>query len=804
MNLLRVTILACLGGGAIAFYACNQKLLNHFYLTGVEHSVHDPMKVCTFVKDKCCTIADEIKLTNYWLLRSEPLVSARASLVGLYLRKAVEAFTDVMAFDPQDIILKYTVRRLVPYQYKICQTLQSPVNREEREFFAEQHDAHMMPIYRGMHNVTARGQPFNLRNFTHDRYRERRWGGDYSASFQSFIPTDPVYDQVPDFRTGELTRPRVRCYSHRTSYLKEFVVVNEEKAKFCLALYENFLNFDMKKFIDLLPLVRSNLNGIGEMKKSLYCFLCDAHSQNKFNVAERKIVFSHQFCRSLLITYKDYVNFMHVIFIEYADSLLQYIACFETNARLLPLPYPNFLVKYRRRISLVKRCLARINEQDYLLHCWFLCNKFSLHQMSSFWDGDLVLLMRLYTTLGSFMRKLGVERQEDEKFEQFKRRRGGRPVFTTTGNVDGLIIEPLLEPLNPASLVTDRRFYMEAADMVQILNTTDTRTYVPPEVSGVLSQFMRNIGMRDSGDLVRAQTDNEILQERLRNLTSALNGTGNLTNGSVSQVNGLLNKLSGILRHNQLNSGFYPRHLAPSNAAELARVLREIRPIAYNVSDFVNGNYSQKTLPAIPKPRIKYQVRNPRPVEDISQIFEKSQTEMNIHFFATTLDADGLNPIYGTAHSHFTYNMTAILQETFVREESLNLDVINAFLDNSNKAINAFNTDIDLYFVPMAELPDLRRIKRILRYARRKNHKALLNEALKLEKTVLKEYSNRKNALDKKRVFEKMRKQLMRVKAEYEQIKMLEAKNRTDHSHFPNFDENFNGFAAFFTSIFGK
>ena len=38
-------------------------------------------------------------------------------------------------------------------------------------------------------------------------------------------------------------------------------------------------------------------------------------------------------------------------------------------------------------------------------HCWFLCNKYNLIKVSPFYDGDLVLVKRIYMTIYSFIRK---------------------------------------------------------------------------------------------------------------------------------------------------------------------------------------------------------------------------------------------------------------------------------------------------------------------------------------------------------------------------------------------------------------
>lgn len=45
---------------------CNLPMLRKFTLTGIKYSVYDKMKICGHVHDKCCSVADEIKLTKLW------------------------------------------------------------------------------------------------------------------------------------------------------------------------------------------------------------------------------------------------------------------------------------------------------------------------------------------------------------------------------------------------------------------------------------------------------------------------------------------------------------------------------------------------------------------------------------------------------------------------------------------------------------------------------------------------------------------------------------------------------------------
>ena len=49
---------------------CNLPLMQKYFLTGSKYSTYSRMKICTNVRDKCCTIVDEIKIQKMWIYRT--------------------------------------------------------------------------------------------------------------------------------------------------------------------------------------------------------------------------------------------------------------------------------------------------------------------------------------------------------------------------------------------------------------------------------------------------------------------------------------------------------------------------------------------------------------------------------------------------------------------------------------------------------------------------------------------------------------------------------------------------------------
>ena len=62
-----------------------------------------------------------------------------------------------------------------------------------------------------------------------------------------------------------------------------------------------------------------------DTKRMFYCSLCDATSQDYMLHDKKLIVYSDSYCQLTLIKHIDYVRFINIVFIEYANQILQYI-----------------------------------------------------------------------------------------------------------------------------------------------------------------------------------------------------------------------------------------------------------------------------------------------------------------------------------------------------------------------------------------------------------------------------------------------------------------------------------------------
>ena len=49
-------------------------MLRKFMLTGMKYAVDQQMNICGQIRDKCCTLSDELKITKLWSQKTGPIL----------------------------------------------------------------------------------------------------------------------------------------------------------------------------------------------------------------------------------------------------------------------------------------------------------------------------------------------------------------------------------------------------------------------------------------------------------------------------------------------------------------------------------------------------------------------------------------------------------------------------------------------------------------------------------------------------------------------------------------------------------
>jgi hypothetical protein len=290
-------------------------------------------------------------------------------------------------------------------------------------------------------------------------------------------------------------------------------------------------------------------------------------------VQDKEIVLSESFCRSVLTDEVDYFMFMHVVYIEFMDQLIQYLACFETDAHVFSFPYPSFMEKYRRRIKYVKACLASVEDKDgFIKNCYMICRQFSLTRFSSIFEGDFELFKRVNVSLHSFLRKFRRGEKIQYEFNQKMLKEFGIEgekykeiinQITVPENVDG----ELLEPFGPHSGITNKKYYFGKEDRTVLYGNERTIQYSygvdqqnPVEMKKVKELLKKK-------EMERIKHEKAKLQANLQKIKDAENGVYVAPHkpkfklplkSYVVGASGLVDRLSKHRFKEHLHSGLYP------------------------------------------------------------------------------------------------------------------------------------------------------------------------------------------------------------------------------------------------------
>lgn len=78
------------------------------------------MKICGQVKDRCCTVGDEIKIAKLFNERAKPLLDVHNDEFMTFMGKIVNKYWTLMAIDPRYTILSYINVRKAEVNLKYC------------------------------------------------------------------------------------------------------------------------------------------------------------------------------------------------------------------------------------------------------------------------------------------------------------------------------------------------------------------------------------------------------------------------------------------------------------------------------------------------------------------------------------------------------------------------------------------------------------------------------------------------------------------------------------------------------------
>lgn len=234
-------------------------------------------------------------------------------------------------------------------------------------------------------------------------------GRSYLNSFRFFtrmrVPYIPVNTEVP----------MITCRNVPLPILKPFLVLNQDKYLYCQSMIEKLRKINPNESLQNMENVKGTLTAMLELKKSLYCSICDATQQHLFDLGRGMVLYTQEFCYDLLTKYKDYIMFKNVQFVEFVDTMLQLQECSQSTGDENTFPNVNRFSWMRRRIPFIKRCYDNLDSKDFYVYCRFMCVQYRLQDFSNFFEADIRTMETVYASMMSFVRSQRVTRNFDSE-----------------------------------------------------------------------------------------------------------------------------------------------------------------------------------------------------------------------------------------------------------------------------------------------------------------------------------------------------------------------------------------------------
>ena len=202
-----------------------------------------------------------------------------------------------------------------------------------------------------------------------------------------------------------LEKDQIKCSTEARYMYKSIVSNNKDKMKFCYKIHQKMAGLDTNILRLKMASAKISNMAVLELKRTMYCSICDSTQQGNFNHKRQLVIFEDQFCRALIKEHESYLIFKNIILMEFINQVFQLAKCYETSGNEYDFPYKSILDQKKRRIKFFNRCFKNIDRPDFMMSCYFLCSDFKLMGYSKLWDGDLSMLKKILFELYKFASK---------------------------------------------------------------------------------------------------------------------------------------------------------------------------------------------------------------------------------------------------------------------------------------------------------------------------------------------------------------------------------------------------------------
>ena len=227
---------------------------------------------------------------------------------------------------------------------------------------------------------------------------------DLPGEAKAYMPNPEEMDRVlPEF--PELFRSKQVCVTQSHKLYKYFYLYNTIKQRFCMKAKTNILrirSIDIKGYLGSL---KREAESIFEMKRGVYCSVCDAEQHQFFDHEKNILYYNQEFCHDMIFHYKDYIKFNNIVFAEYADELLQYLYCVTSDPSVIEFPTKTIYRQIKLKVVFFKRCFENLHRDDYMKYCYFICKEFRMNGLHAYIEGDVDNIYNLFIRIMDVLRK---------------------------------------------------------------------------------------------------------------------------------------------------------------------------------------------------------------------------------------------------------------------------------------------------------------------------------------------------------------------------------------------------------------
>ena len=197
-------------------------------------------------------------------------------------------------------------------------------------------------------------------------------------------------------------------------------------------------------------------------------------------------------------------------------------------------------------------------------------------------------------------------------------------------------------------------------------------------------------------------------------------------------------------------------------------------------------------------------------IEASNEFFEKNLAGIDITFYGTILDQDGMDPLKDYPLAMFSYNVSKLIGLQFKPPEKISNEVLHLYMKAGPKFINKFNSDMSETVMPYKEIiesfPDfkkLRRFEMIQRMFDMRKSPALNKEIEKAKHVAHSKLAEQGHRKKMEEIREKEYAELKKAR-EHAKIDAREKLKKHDHVDHGFFEGLFSGIKNFFVGLFGS